>query len=280
MDSDYWPAPAKLNLTLRIVGRRPDGYHLLQTVFQFLDWEDRLWFDVLNEDVVSTDHRVPGMDTEQDLVVRAARLLKAHTGFDRGVHIRVQKNLPSGGGLGGGSSDAATTLAALNRLWGLGLDDTSLIELGLGLGADVPVFLRGHAAWAEGVGERLAEVDPPELWYVLLSPPVHVSTGAVFAHPELTRDSPITTIADFLAGRHQNDCAALVRREYPEIDHAMAWLGRHGESRLTGTGACVFAGFGERAAAEAVARQAPKVWNARAVRGQNVSPLRARLARG
>lgn len=280
MDASYWPAPAKLNLTLRIVGRRADGYHLLQTVFQFLDLQDRLWFELRDDGEISTDHRIPGMAPGQDLVVRAAGLLREHSGYSGGVHIRVEKNLPSGAGLGGGSSDAATTLSALNRLWQLGLDEDSLAALGLRLGADVPVFLRGHAAWAEGVGERLTPVDPPRPWYALLSPAVQVSTGAIFCHLELTRDSPVTTIADFLAGRHGNDCERVVRREYPEVDRAMAWLNRFGEARLTGTGACVYAAFDERSLAEAVVEQVPKHWHAWVARGLNVSPLLFRLQQG
>jgi 4-diphosphocytidyl-2-C-methyl-D-erythritol kinase len=269
-----WLAPAKLNLMLRIVGRRSDGYHLLQTVFQFIDHCDRLHFEPRSDGQVVRRRGAPGVLPEQDLVVRAAQALKARSGCDDGVTIDVQKVLPMGGGLGGGSSNAATTLVALNQLWGLGLDVDRLADIGLSLGADVPVFVRGHAAWAEGVGERLTEVELPEPWYLVLTPPVSVATATVFSDPELTRNSRSVTMADFLAGAIDNDCLHVVLARYPAVCDAFAWLQRHaGDARLTGTGACVFAVFDQEPDARKLAAQAPARFGAFAARGCNRSPL-------
>ena len=240
-DTRAWPAPAKLNLMLRVVGRRPDGYHLLQTVFQFIDLCDELHFEMRGDGIVRRVEGLPGIAEDDDLVVRAARLLKRTSGSPLGVDIRLTKRIPVGGGLGGGSSDAATTLVALNRLWGCGLDAPRLMRLGVRLGADVPVFIHGHAAWAEGIGERLTDVEPDTPVYLLLAPQVHVDTGKVFQDPELTRNSPRTTIRDFLAGEHGNDCLAVVRKRYPPVAQAFDWLDERAEARLTGTGSCVFA---------------------------------------
>jgi 4-diphosphocytidyl-2-C-methyl-D-erythritol kinase len=273
-DDGAWLAPAKLNLMLRVVGRRADGYHLLQTVFQFIDRCDRLYFEPRADGEVMRRRGAPGVLPEQDLVVRAARALQARTGCADGVTIDVHKVLPMGGGLGGGSSNAATTLLALNRLWDLGLDIDTLAEIGLTLGADVPVFVRGHAAWAEGVGERLSAVELPEPWYVVLTPPVSVATATVFSDPELTRNSRSVTMADFLDGAVENDCLDVVLARYPAVADAFDWLGRHaGAARLTGTGGCVFAVCSGEQDAKRIASSAPARYAAFAARGRNRSPL-------
>lgn len=272
-----WPAPAKLNLMLRIVGRRPDGYHLLQSVFQFLDHGDDIVLSVRTDGRVRRVNALPGVATEQDLAVRAARLLQADTGCALGADIEVTKRLPMGGGLGGGSSDAATVLVGLNHLWGTQLDVDRLAALGLQLGADVPVFVRGHAAWAEGVGERLTPVELPEPWYLVVKPPCEVATGAIFQDPELTRNSPLSTIRDFLAGLTVNDCLPVVVKHYPEVAAALAWLGQYGEARLTGTGACVFAAFEDEAGADTALNALPTGYEAFVARGRNRSPLLERL---
>jgi 4-diphosphocytidyl-2-C-methyl-D-erythritol kinase len=268
-----WPAPAKLNLFLRVTGRRDDGYHTLQTVFQFLDHADQLYFSLRADGAIRRFGGPPGVPDEADLCVRAARRLQETTGFRRGVDIYNEKRLPVGGGLGGGSSNAATTLWALNRLWGTGLEAAQLADLGLSLGADVPVFLLGRAAWAEGVGELLTPVDPPQPWYLVVNPAVSVSTAAVFSDPELTRDSPRMTIRDFLSGGGHNDCEAVVRRRHPAVAGALDWLNRFSPARMTGTGACVFAAFGSQAEAKAVERQLPACWTGFVARGLNRSPL-------
>ncbi|MDS4041898.1 MAG: 4-(cytidine 5'-diphospho)-2-C-methyl-D-erythritol kinase [Candidatus Competibacter sp.] len=278
-DPAAWPAPAKLNLMLRVVGRRPDGYHLLQTVFQFLDRCDWLWFDIRDDGAIAREGEVSGVPADADLTVRAARLLREITDTRWGATVRIAKRLPMGGGLGGGSSDAATTLVALNHYWRTGLTLAELAGLGLRLGADVPVFVRGRAAWAEGIGERLTPVDLDEPWFVVLTPSCHVATGAVFGDPELTRDSPLITITDFLMGAGGNDCAAVVYRRHPEVAAAAAWLARHGQGRLTGTGACVFAAFPDPDSARRVLDQLPPGWTGFAARGRNRSPLHERLSR-
>lgn len=271
-----WPAPAKLNLFLHVLGRRADGYHELQTGFQFLDWGDRLHFE-LDDDTAITRVGWREVPPDQDLVVRAATLLRERAGIGAGVTIHLTKFLPVGGGLGGGSSDAATTLVAMNRLWnaGLGIDD--LCALGLELGADVPVFIRGRAALAEGVGERLQAMDWPEAWYLVVDPGVSVSTRTVFGMPELTRNSAPTTIAGLLAHGGRNDCEPVVRRRYPEVGRALDWLDEHGPARMTGTGSCLFASFETREKAESVRRMVPAPWRARVARGLNRSPLVERL---
>ena len=263
---------------LHVVGRRPDGYHELQTVFQFIDRCDLLDISVRADRQILRRSELPGVPPAQDLVVRAAHLLQEHTGCQRGAEIHVEKQVPMGGGLGGGSSDAATTLVALNHLWGTGLPEDELAALGLCLGADVPVFVRGRAAWGEGVGERLTPLDLAEPWYLVLMPTCAVSTRAVFNDPELTRNSPPMTIADFLAGAGSNDCALVVRRRYPLVGEALDWLGRFAQARLTGTGACVFAAFETEGAARRVLCQAPRWLPGFMARGLNRSPLRQRVA--
>lgn len=268
-----WSAPAKLNLMLRVLGRRSDGYHRLQTVFQFIDRCDRLFFTPRDDGRIVRLRGARGVDPGEDLVVRAAELLRRHTGCAAGAIIDVDKRLPMGGGLGGGSSDAATTLHALNQLWGLGLGVDALATLGLGLGADVPVFVRGRAAWAEGVGEHLSPVDLPEPWYLVLTPPCCVATAAVFSDPGLTRDSIPITLPGFVSGDARNDCLAVVRRNYPTVDQAFTWLDAHAHARLTGTGSCLFAAFASADEARAVAAEAPSDYEAFVARGLNRSPL-------
>ncbi len=269
-----WAAPAKLNLMLRVLGRRADGYHLLQTVFQFIDRADRLYFTPRGDGRILRARGARGVAPAQDLVVRAAEALRAETGCAAGVEIAVDKVLPMGGGLGGGSSDAATTLHALNQLWELGLDTDRLARIGLALGADVPVFVRGRAAWAEGVGEELVPVTLPEPWFLVLVPPVAVSTATVFNDAELTRDSLPITMASFVAGDQANDCLPVVLRRYPAVTAAFEWLEAAGAApRLTGTGACVFASFEEEAAARAALARAPVQYGAFVARGCNRSPL-------
>jgi 4-diphosphocytidyl-2-C-methyl-D-erythritol kinase len=269
-----WAAPAKLNLMLRVLGRRADGYHRLQTVFQFIDRADRLRFLPRADGRVIRRAGAKDVPPDSDLVVRAAQALRAATGAVAGVDIEVDKVLPMGGGLGGGSSDAATTLHALNQLWELRLDLDSLARIGLALGADVPVFVRGQACWAEGVGEVMTPVSLPEPWYLVLAPPVSVSTAAVFGDPELTRDSRAITMEDFVAGCHPNDCLAAVRKRYPAVAQAYDWLADVGaDPRLTGTGGCVFGTFDSAGAALAACEAAPAQYQAFVARGRNRSPL-------
>ncbi len=272
------PAPAKINLFLHVIGRRPDGYHLLQTAFQFLDHGDRLHFRRRGDARIRRLDRLPGVDPEADLVLRAARALQAHAGVPLGADIALEKRLPLGGGLGGGSSDAATTLLALNRLWGLGLSLDRLAGIGLGLGADVPVFVQGRAAWAEGVGERLTPIEPPEPWYLVAWPPLNVSTAAVFSDPELTRNTPPIKISAFRPGAGRNDCEALVRRRYPEVGQLIDWMAERAPARMSGTGACVFAAFADEAVARATLAELPAPWQGFVGRGCNRSPAHAALA--
>lgn len=268
-----WPAPAKLNLLLRILGRRDDGYHQLQTVFQFIDLADSLTFSVRDDGRIRRVDAVPGVAEDHDLTVRAARLLQRHSGCRAGVDIGITKHIPMGGGLGGGSSDAATVLVALNRLWGCGLDRQALIHLGVSLGADVPVFIHGRAAWAEGIGEVLTHIEPPTPFYALLVPRVHVDTGKVFQDPELTRNSGRITIRDFLGGERRNDCLPVVRERYPAIAATFDWLDREAQAQLTGTGAGVFAACESEAAAAGLVRRRPPGIDGFVVRGLNRSPL-------
>jgi len=271
-----WPAPGKLNLFLHVVGRRPDGYHLLQTAFQFIDLSDELRFWKRPPGVIERLGEVSGVPADLDLTVRAARALAARASKGVGVAIEVRKLLPVGGGVGGGSSDAATTLVALNRLWGLDVPADELARLGLSLGADVPVFLQGAAAWAEGVGERLTPVGFPERVYLLIRPDTAVSTAEVFGAPELTRDSPELTIRGFLTTGGRNDCEAVVRRRFPEVAEALDWLGKFAAAKLTGTGSCVFAAMPDEESARAALAELPGRWTGYVVRGLNRSPLVAR----
>jgi len=279
-----WPAPAKLNLFLHVLGRRPDGYHELQTCFQFVDLCDDIHLAVNPGGEIRRPRGAPGVSSDQDLCVRAARTLQAATGCALGATIDVVKRIPMGAGLGGGSSDAATCLVALNRLWGLDLPTAKLAELGLKLGADVPVFVHGRAAWAEGVGERLTPLfppqSPPEVNYLILKPNVVVNTATVFQDPELTRNSAPITIHGFLASGGRNDCLQVVRRRYPEVASALDWLSALGAARLTGTGACVFVELESRDTYAEIARRLPPAVDAFWVRGLNDSPLLERLSAG
>ncbi len=272
-----WPAPAKLNLFLHVTGRRADGYHDLQTLFQLIDLADTVAITVRDDGAIERVAGPPGVEAEADLTVRAARALKAATGTRLGASLRVVKRIPMGGGLGGGSSDAATTLLALNRLWGCGLSVARLAELGLALGSDVPVFVRGTSAWASGRGEELAPVELPERWYLVVHPGVAVSTAQVFQMPELTRNTPLITIRAFLESGGRNDCEAVVRRLFPEVGEALDWLARLAPSRLTGTGSCLFASFGSAIEAERHAARVPDRWHSFVARGLSVSPLLERI---
>ena len=276
----WWPAPAKLNLMLRITGRRADGYHDLQTVFQLLDHGDRLAFEVREDGLIRKLNPPPGVPEDNGLAVRAARLLQQATGTPLGADIRLDKRLPLGGGVGGGSSDAATTLVALNHLWGTGLDEDRLAQLGRQLGADVPVFVRGHSAWAEGVGERLTPLDLPGRWYVVACPPVHVITAELFADPNLERNLPRITLADFMDGEHANVFEPVVVKRHPVIAEALDRLRPHGEPHLTGTGACVFCACADEDAARRALDALPAEWMGFIARGVSVSPLKACLAAG
>lgn len=271
------PAPAKLNLFLHVVGRRPDGYHLLQTLFRFIDLHDTLHFTLRKDCAVRRTNAVEGVAEEQDLCVRAARLLQAEAGCALGVDIAVEKRIPLGGGLGGGSSDAATTLIALNRLWSLGLPRTRLMQLGLRLGADVPVFVFGENAFAEGVGEALQAYPLPEAWYVVLSPPVQVPTAEIFTHPELTRNTLSITMRALLGRWHgqelHNDLQPVACKLYPEVARHLSWLNGSGKAMMTGSGACVFAEFPGRSQAEAVLQQLPHDMRGVVAQGLTRHPL-------
>jgi len=272
-----WPAPAKLNLFLHVVGRRPDGYHELQTAFQLIDLCDEIAITVRNDARIERLEGARGVQPEDDLTVRAGRALQVATGARRGASLRVRKRIPLGGGLGGGSSDAATVLLALNQLWGTGLSIDELARLGLEVGADVPVFVHGVSAWGEGRGERLAPMELPARWYVVVHPGVHVATREVFEAPELTRNSPLITMRAFLESGGRNDCEAVVRARFPEVGDALDWLGRSAPARLTGTGSCVFAAFERAIDAERVAARVPDRWRSFVARGLNDSPVRDRL---
>jgi 4-diphosphocytidyl-2-C-methyl-D-erythritol kinase len=272
-----YPAPGKLNLFLRVTGRRPDGYHLLQTVFRFIDYSDVMHFRTRQDRRIRRVNNVLGIPADEDICVRAAQLLQEEAQVGRGVEIRVQKRLPVGGGLGGGSSDAATVLLALNRIWGLHLKRHELAELGLRLGADVPVFIFGESAFGEGVGERLQPISLPPAWYLVLVPPVAVATRNVFEHPDLTRNSSPVTITAFSVVRGQNDLEAVVCRCYPEVREHLDWLRREARdaafAALTGSGACVFAEFDTEAAARRIASILPPTMNGFVAQGLDRHPL-------
>jgi 4-diphosphocytidyl-2-C-methyl-D-erythritol kinase len=280
LSTHRWHAPAKLNLMLHIVGQRADGYHELQTVFQLIDLRDAIDIAVREDGVITRPSGPPGVSEDQDLVVRAARALKAATGTPFGASISVLKRIPIGGGLGGGSSDAATTLVALNEMWCTGLTSDQIAEIGVKLGADVPVFVAGRSAWAEGVGEKLTPVGlGADSWYLVVFPGVAVPTAAVFQAAELTRNSPPTTMRGFLETGGRNDCEAVVRARFPAVAEALDWLAQHGAARLTGTGSCVFAKFSRVEDAERVAARVPDEWRAFVARGLDRSPLLDELDR-
>jgi len=279
-----WPSPAKLNLFLYITGRRPDGYHNLQTLFQFLDYGDTLHIEPRTDGILRLLTPINGVADEENLIVRAARLLmKAAQESGRlpagsGADIGIDKRLPMGGGLGGGSSNAATTLVALNHLWQCGFSEDELAQLGLQLGADVPVFVRGRAAFAEGIGEQLVPVAPAEKWYLVLHPGVHISTPEIFNDPELPRETPVRSIETLLNCEFSNDCEVIARKRFREVDAALIWLLEYAPSRLTGTGACVFAEFDTELAARQVLEQVPAGLHGFVAQGVNLSPLSRKLA--
>jgi 4-diphosphocytidyl-2-C-methyl-D-erythritol kinase len=279
-DEARWPAPAKLNLFLHVIGRRADGYHQLQTLFQLIDLCDTIAIRVRTDGVIERTEGPPGIAADEDLAVRAARALKRATGTQLGATLRVLKRIPVGGGLGGGSSDAATTLVALNALWGCALTTPELTALGLPLGADIPVFIEGFTAWGEGVGERLERVEVPPRWYMILCPGVSVSTRQVFQSPELTRNSPLITIRAFFESGGRNDCEPVVRALCPEVAEALDWLSPLAPARLTGTGSCVFTACASAADAERLAARVPDRWRSVVARGLDVSPLREQLRHG
>jgi len=267
-------SPAKLNLFLHITGRRLDGYHNLQTLFQLLDYGDTLSFTVREDGEITLTPDIPGVAFEDNLIIKAVRLLRQLSNTDLGVDIQLEKRLPMGGGIGGGSSNAATTLVALNHLWHCGFSSEQLQSFGLRLGADVPVFVNAQTAWAEGVGETLQPIEMPKNWFLVAQPDCHVSTQKIFSHKDLTRDSPNIKVAAFLEQGGQNDCQALVRRLYPQVDEALNWFAKHGYSaKLTGTGACVFTQFATAEAAQQVLASLPKHLPGFVAQGINRSPL-------
>ena len=273
------PAPAKLNLMLHILGRRADGYHELQTLFQFLDHGDELTFTARTDGQIRLHTDLPGVDHDSNLIVRAARLLQTHSACTLGADIELIKRLPMGGGIGGGSSDAATTLLGLDYLWQTRLGVDRLAAIGLTLGADVPVFVRGRAAFAEGVGERLQPVELSEPWYLVVAPQVSVSTAEIFSDPELTRNTPAITVRSLLAGGGHNDCQPVVERRYPEVRNALSLLNKLVPARMTGTGACVFGSFPNKGEADKVCRQLPADLPAFIAQGRNISMLHRKLAK-
>jgi 4-diphosphocytidyl-2-C-methyl-D-erythritol kinase len=272
------PAPAKLNLFLHITGQRADGYHDLQTVFQFIDLQDTITLEKRSDNHIRRLTAWPEVPEEDDLMVKAAQRLASYGGMSAGVDISIEKRIPTGAGLGGGSSDAATVLCGLNILWGLHLPASILVEIGRQLGADVPVFIHGHAAWAEGTGNLLSSISPPEPCYLLIVPPVHVSTAKIFNHPALTRDTSPIRITDFLEGNVHNDLEAVARREYPLVNEAMKWLQQFAKARMTGSGAGVFITAESPQAAQEIADKAPAEWRCFVTRGLNISPLHDRLS--
>lgn len=279
-----WPSPAKLNLFLYITGRREDGYHTLQTLFQFVNYGDTVLIAPRHDGELRLTTPIAGVPDEENLILRAARLLMRRareTGrlpAGAGADLGVEKRLPMGGGLGGGSSNAATVLVALNHLWQTGLSEAELAALGIQLGADVPVFVRGHAAFAEGVGERLTPVSPPEKWYLVAHPGVSIATPVIFKDPDLPRNTPARSIETLLNCEFSNDCEQIARKRFREVDAALSWLLEYAPSRLTGTGACVFAEFDTESAARKVLEQAPEWLRGFVAQGVNISPLQQAIS--
>ncbi|MFU2142679.1 4-(cytidine 5'-diphospho)-2-C-methyl-D-erythritol kinase [Gallibacterium anatis] len=268
-----FPCPAKLNLFLYINGRREDGYHELQTLFQFLDFSDQLTVTINNSGNITLENQLDDVVPEDNLIFRAAKLLQQYTQTSLGASLSIEKKLPMGGGVGGGSSDAATTLVALNYLWQTNLSLSQLAELGLKLGADVPIFVHGKAAFAEGVGEKISYCEPDEKYYVVLKPNVAISTAKIFQDPKLPRNTPKRSLSQLLADVYTNDCEKVVRDHYPEVEQAIQWLVQYAPTRLTGTGACIFAEFDSQDAAIAVYQQRPTHLSGFVAKGVNRSPL-------
>jgi len=277
-DSQRWPAPAKLNLFLYITGQREDGYHELQTLFQFIDKCDYLTITPNHDNRITLSPAIPDLPLEQNLIYKAAMLLKQHTGCELGAHIALEKNLPMGGGLGGGSSDAATTLLALNYHWGLQLSVETLADLGVRLGADVPIFIHGKAAIAEGVGEKLTPASPAEPYYLIATPDCHISTPAVFKNPELKRDTKKQLHHKLMRNKWTNDCEPCVKKQHPEVANTIDWLLEYAPTRMTGTGACIFSTFEDVQTAELLAQKTPAWLTCFTARGLNNSPLRELLS--
>ncbi|BDU36288.1 4-(cytidine 5'-diphospho)-2-C-methyl-D-erythritol kinase [Vibrio nigripulchritudo] len=273
-----WPSPAKLNLFLYITGQRPNGYHELQTLFQFIDHGDELVIHANQTGEITLTPEIEGVSLEDNLIWKAATALQNKAGCQLGAHIELDKVLPMGGGIGGGSSNAATTLVALNYLWQTNLGDDELADIGLALGADVPVFVRGHAAFAEGVGEELYSAEPEEKVYLVIRPNVSIATADIFTHPQLTRNTPKRDLATLLDTPYENDCEKIVRILYPEVDKQLSWLLQYAPSRLTGTGSCIFGEFSSKKEANSVLSQLPNDVHAFVAAGVNLSPLKERLA--
>ncbi|QIZ77088.1 4-(cytidine 5'-diphospho)-2-C-methyl-D-erythritol kinase [Ferrimonas lipolytica] len=276
--STWWPAPAKLNLCLHVNGKRSDGYHELQTLFQFVDWCDYLQFTVRNDNHITLNPELPGVPAHSNLIVKAARMLQQHSGVTLGADITLDKRLPMGGGIGGGSSDAATTLVALNQLWQTNIAVDELAQMGLSLGADVPVFVRGLAAMADGVGEQLRPVTVAEPWYLIIVPAVEVATADIFAAKDLPRDTAKITNLEKQPAQWKNDCQQVVCNRYPQVAKALAWLVDYAPSKMTGTGCCVFGQFALKSDAEAALAEMPTGWTATVTKGCNRSPLLALIA--
>ena len=277
VNKDWWPSPAKLNLFLHILGRYDNGYHKLQSLFQMLDYGDKLAFDINHTGTIAMSTPLKGVKDEDNLIIRAAKLLAAQTKTKLGALISLEKCLPMGGGIGGGSSNAATTLVALNALWGTRLSVHQLADIGLQLGADVPIFVRGETAFAEGVGEQITPAPQPEQWFLVANPNVHISTGEIFTAQELTRNTPSIDWADYKFEETRNDCQQLVVNRYPEVAKLLQWLVHYAPSRMTGTGACVFAPFSDESLANDVQGKLPSSWQSFVAKGVNRSPLLEKL---
>jgi 4-diphosphocytidyl-2-C-methyl-D-erythritol kinase len=273
MDILTLPAPAKLNLFLHVIGQRENGYHELQTIFQFIDHSDTLKLATRDDHQIILHTKVHGVLPEENLCVRAAKEMQKHDRKRRGVDIYLEKNIPMGSGLGGGSSDAATTLVGLNHLWELHLPQNQLLQLGVQLGADVPLFIQGQACWAEGIGDIMTPIELTEPWYVVLIPPVTVSTAEIFFDKRLTRDTPKRKMMPSLVESGHNDCEAVVIHRYPEVGEAIKWLKQYGKARMTGSGSCVFAAFSDEQSAKEVANKVEAPLKAFVAKGQNTSAL-------
>lgn len=274
----HFPSPAKLNLFLYITGQRDDGYHNLQTLFQFLDFGDTMTFSPRQTDnLIRLVTPMPNVPDEQNLILRAAKMLQQHANCPYGVDISIDKRIPMGGGLGGASSNAATTLLALNYLWQCHVSQDDLMKMGRQLGADVPIFLLGHAAFAEGIGDELQLASPPEKWYLVAKPDIHISTVDVFKDPELKRNSPIRSLSERLNSTYSNDCEEIVRKRFDGVEYLITWLLQYAPTRLTGTGACVFAEFDDEQTAKNVQNRLPEGVQSFVSKGKNTSPLQALL---
>ena len=267
------PAPAKLNLFLHITGMREDGYHNLQTVFQLLDYSDEVSLSLREDGLICRTNGLAEVPPEEDLIVRAAQALKSYSGSIYGANVGVEKRLPVGGGIGGGSSDAATTLLGLNELWQCGLKKAELLAIAAKLGADVPVFVNGYSAWAEGIGEKLTVLELPELWYLVIHPGVFISTAKLFSSEVLTRDKGILRIRDFPDADNENVFESVVRKTHFEVDKSLKWLDNYSAARMTGTGSCLFASFESHQKADEVLNQVPEEWNAFIAKAVNKSPV-------